>query len=86
MVIFGKTGTSQIFEHGHDTGDFTGSFICGAPAEDPRIAVIVSIRKPKKSVGYFGGTVAAPAAKQIIEDTLAFLNYVPVMSQTPHPN
>ncbi|MDD4888822.1 MAG: penicillin-binding protein 2 [Phycisphaerae bacterium] len=74
VAIFGKTGTAQIFERGHDTGEYTSSFICGAPVAAPRIAVIVSIRKPKKSIGYYGGTVAAPPAKQIVEDTLTFLN------------
>jgi cell division protein FtsI (penicillin-binding protein 3) len=73
LTIFGKTGTAQIPEHGHYTDDYVASFICGAPMEAPRIAVLVSIRKPNKSVGHFGGTVAAPAAKQIVEETLAWL-------------
>lgn len=74
VTIFGKTGTAQIFERGRDTGQFTSSFICGAPAENPQIAVIVSVRKPNRSIGHFGGTVAAPAAKQIVEETLGFLS------------
>ena len=73
LKIFGKTGTAQIPEHGHYTDEYVASFICGAPMEAPRIAVLVSVRKPNRSIGYFGGTVSAPAAKQIVEETLAWL-------------
>jgi stage V sporulation protein D (sporulation-specific penicillin-binding protein) len=51
------------------------SFAGGAPAEKPRIVVLVSVRKPNKSLekGYTGGSVAAPAVKEIIEKTMTYL-------------
>ncbi|MHC4230729.1 MAG: hypothetical protein ACYSW0_25105, partial [Planctomycetota bacterium] len=47
----------------------------GAPAEDPAIVVLVSIRKPNRSLGkgYTGGPVASPVAKNIIRNTLNYL-------------
>ncbi len=47
----------------------------GSPANEPAIVVLVSIRKPNKRLhkGYTGGAVAAPAAKEIIEQTMNYL-------------
>jgi cell division protein FtsI/penicillin-binding protein 2 len=42
-------------------------FIAFAPADAPRIAVAVTV---ERSVGGFGGTVAAPIAKQVMEALL----------------
>lgn len=77
--VFGKTGTANIARSdakGYSEDDFVASFIAGAPVEDPAIVVLVSIRKPKRSLGkgYTGGTVAAPVAKKIIERTLNYLD------------
>lgn len=76
--LFGKTGTANIAEtdkKGYSTDNYVASFIGGAPAEDPRIVVLVSVRKPNKKLGkgYTGGTVAAPVAGKIIEKTLTYL-------------
>jgi len=51
------------------------SFVAGAPAEDPQIVVLVSIRKPNKrlGLGYTGGVVASPVAARIVERTLTYL-------------
>ena len=59
-VVAGKTGTAQN-PHGADHAWFVGY----APAEDPRIVVVVLI----ENIGH-GGTFAAPAAKRIIENYL----------------
>jgi cell division protein FtsI/penicillin-binding protein 2 len=79
--IFGKTGTANIArpEGGYDEENYTTSFVGGAPLEKPRVVVLVSIRKPDKSlrIGYSGGRVAAPAAKEIIEMTLDYLDVEP---------
>ncbi|OHB63964.1 MAG: hypothetical protein A2Y77_10185 [Planctomycetes bacterium RBG_13_62_9] len=55
------------------------SFIAGAPANDPKVVVLISIRKPnvKLRKGYTGGTVAAPVAAGILEKTLTYLNVPP---------
>jgi cell division protein FtsI/penicillin-binding protein 2 len=76
--VFGKTGTANIAksdEKGYSERNYIASFIGGAPAEDPEIIVLVSIRKPNLSLGksYTGGTVAAPIAASIIEKTLNYL-------------
>ena len=75
--VFGKTGTANIAINGkYDKVNFTASFAGGAPAENPRIVIAVSIRKPNRSLGkgYSGGRVAAPVAKEIIEKTLTYLD------------
>ena len=78
--VFGKTGTANIakkHQRGYSEDDYIASFISGAPAEDPAIVVLVSIRKPNKKLGkgYTGGTVASPVAAKIIEKTLNYLEY-----------
>jgi len=76
--VFGKTGTANIAlvgQRGFSKDNYVASFIAGAPAEDPRVIVLVSIRKPNKSLGkgYTGGVVASPAVRNIIEKTLNYL-------------
>jgi cell division protein FtsI/penicillin-binding protein 2 len=80
--VFGKTGTANIAkedEKGYSMDNYVASFVAGAPAEDPKIIVLVSIRKPNKSLGkgYAGGAVASPVAAKIIEKTLTYLEKNP---------
>lgn len=75
--VFGKTGTAQIARQGgggYERNAYVGSFIGGAPASDPELVVIVSIRRPERSKGYYGGTVAAPAVREILGQSLAYLD------------
>jgi cell division protein FtsI/penicillin-binding protein 2 len=76
--LFGKTGTANIAKsdgHGYSEDDYIASFVAGAPVEEPKVVVLVSIRKPNKRLGkgYTGGEVAAPVAARIIEKTLNYL-------------
>ena len=76
--VFGKTGTANIAkvgEKGYADNSNVASFIAGAPAEEPAVIVLVSIRKPNSKLGQgdSGGTVAAPAAAKILEKTLKYL-------------
>jgi len=76
--VFGKTGTANIAlsnSRGYSDSDYVASFVAGAPAEDPAIVVLVSIRKPNRSLGkgYTGGAVSSPVAAKIIERTLTYL-------------
>ncbi len=76
--VFGKTGTANIANvggSGYDEQNYVASFAGGAPAENPKIVVLVSIRKPDRSLGkgYTGGAISAPAAGKIIERTLNYL-------------
>jgi cell division protein FtsI/penicillin-binding protein 2 len=80
--VFGKTGTAQIAKpdgRGYQDKAYIASFVCGAPAEDPRVVVLVSIRRPNVALGkgYTGGTVAAPVAAAILKKTLQYLEVPP---------
>jgi cell division protein FtsI/penicillin-binding protein 2 len=76
--VFGKTGTAQLARtdgRGYAEDAYVASFVAGGPARDPKAIVLVSIRKPKVSLGkgYTGGTVAAPVAAAILKKTLNYL-------------
>jgi len=76
--LFGKTGTANIAKSdgkGYSQQDYVASFVAGAPAQDPAIVVLVSIRKPNKKLGkgYTGGVVASPVAAKIVKKTLTYL-------------
>jgi cell division protein FtsI/penicillin-binding protein 2 len=80
--VFGKTGTAQIARSdgpGYEHRAYIASFVCGAPADDPRVVVLVSIRRPNVSLGkgYTGGTVAAGVAAAILKKTLPYLEVPP---------
>lgn len=67
--IGGKTATSEKLPRRN--GKYISSFIGFAPADNPEIIIIVIIDEP---VGiYYGGTVAAPVAKEIFENVLPYL-------------
>ncbi|MGE5296088.1 MAG: peptidoglycan D,D-transpeptidase FtsI family protein [Solirubrobacterales bacterium] len=77
-TVFGKTGTAQLANPngpGYLDKAYVSSFIAGAPASNPRIVVLVSIRRVNVALkkGYTGGTVAAPVAASILEKTLTYL-------------
>ena len=62
----GKTGTASIGPTG--LGETQPWFIGFAPANDPKVAIAVDI---EKTSGQFGGQVAAPIAKQVVQTLLA---------------
>jgi len=72
---FGKTGTANIASGGYDEKNYVASFAGGGPVDDPQVVILVSIRKPKRSLGkgYSGGRVAAPVFGEILEKTLNYL-------------
>jgi len=81
-AIFGKTGTAQLpnFETGGYWQDrYVSSFMCGAPTNEPRIVVGCFIHEPDRSIAHYGGTVAAPAASKVVEESLLYLG-VPTQS------
>ncbi len=72
MRVAGKTGTAQKVINGIYSHDkFYSTFFGYAPADDPQIAVIVVFDDPHPS--YFGGTVAAPVFKEVVENSLKYL-------------
>ncbi|MDM8005569.1 MAG: penicillin-binding protein 2 [Phycisphaerae bacterium] len=78
--LLGKTGTAQVPKIGtgrYEPDAYLGSFMAAAPASDPQVVVLVMVRKPKRSIGYYGATVALPAVKTIMEGVLPYLNVPP---------
>ena len=72
--IGGKTGTAQKVENGsYLVGNYIVSFIGFLPADKPEAVIYVAIDNPKGVVQY-GGTIAAPIAKEIIYDIIQELN------------
>jgi peptidoglycan glycosyltransferase len=61
--VAGKTGTAETGRANVNTT----WFVCFAPADQPKIAIAVVV---ENQVGGFGGTVAAPIAKQLMEAAL----------------
>jgi len=79
-TLFGKTGTAQIADHvngGYLEDQYDSSFMAAAPLKNPTVAVVCVIHRPLITLGHYGGTVAAPAVKQVIEQTLAYLGVPP---------
>jgi peptidoglycan glycosyltransferase len=66
ISVAGKTGTASIGAPG--SGLTQPSFMAFAPAQAPRFVIEVMI---DKSQGGFGGTVAAPIAKAVLQTLLA---------------
>jgi cell division protein FtsI (penicillin-binding protein 3) len=73
----GKTGTAQkVSEDGsYSDNRFVASFVGFAPASQPAVVILVVIDEPTKS--HYGGTVAAPAFRQMAQPILDYLNIPP---------
>jgi len=72
--VAGKTGTSEKQPRGN--GKYIASFIGFAPANDPKVLVLVMLDEPTGGE-YYGGMIAAPVAGNIIDDTLKYMNIEP---------
>ena len=73
--VAGKTGTAQLARtdgRGYYDDLYLSSFVGLAPAHEPRVCVLVSLKAPTEN-GYYGGTVAAPVVAKIIDRTLRYL-------------
>ena len=68
--IGGKTATSQTLPRSDHK--YISSFLGFAPADDPQVLVLVVINDPQGI--YYGGTIAAPVAKEIFENILPYLD------------
>lgn len=80
--VGGKTGTAQKYENGIIAlNKHVSSFIGFAPADNPQIVVLVIVDEPNVAVD-FGSIVAAPYARQIMENTLQYLGIKPSQTGT----
>jgi penicillin-binding protein A len=66
LSVAGKTGTASIGLPGQDLTN--PWFIAFAPVDDPRVAIAVTV---DRSQGGFGGSVAAPIVKAVLQTLLA---------------
>ena len=81
--VGGKTGTAQVYVDGVVSRErHIGSFVGFAPADDPRIAVILIVDEAQVPVD-FGSVTAAPYAKQILERSLSYLGVAPQSDEPP---
>lgn len=85
--VAGKTGTTQKIVNGqyssqHHVASFSGFF----PAESSSLVITVVVDEPRfNGVGY-GGSVAAPAFKNIAEACIAYLGIRPARSDASFVN
>jgi cell division protein FtsI (penicillin-binding protein 3) len=82
--MFGKSGTAEIaspYGRGYLENQHVSSFIAGAPAEDPRIVVLVIIDDPSPDLvrrdRHFGSWTAGPVVRRITDRTLAYMGVAP---------
>ena len=69
-TVLGKTGTAIRFENGrYVRGRYTASFAALFPADHPQLVVIVKLDDPRGR--YYGGLVAAPVTRTMLQQALA---------------
>jgi len=76
--VCGKTSTAQKVarnKKGYSSSRFTAAFAGFAPFDNPALAILVVVDEPKQN--HYGGTVAAPAFKDIMARSFNYLNIPP---------
>jgi hypothetical protein len=61
--VFGKSGTAQKIDPAtgqYSTTRHVSSFVCGAPADDPQVLVLVSVNEPTQGGSDFGSPSERP--------------------------
>ena len=77
--VGGKSGTSQKLDSENKAARIA-SFVGIAPADDPKIAVLVVLDEPN-TYTTAGGTLAAPVVGKVIRDTLQYLEVEPIYTE-----
>ncbi|MDZ4765096.1 MAG: penicillin-binding protein 2 [Chloroflexota bacterium] len=73
--IAGKSGTAQIpTPTGYDPQGSIASFVGFLPADDPQIAILIKLDRPRD---YWGGVVATPIFRRLIERLVVTLEIPP---------
>lgn len=71
FTLAGKSGTTKLLRDGsYNSGDYTASFIGLFPADAPQLVILAKLDRPRGGQIY-GGVVAAPILKAIIEGAIA---------------
>lgn len=87
VPVGGKTGTAQkvlLNGRGYSHSDFMSSFVGFGPADDNPLVMAVVVDDPGPS--YYGGTVAAPVFKEVMEAAVIANGYVPVNAEVFDPS
>jgi cell division protein FtsI (penicillin-binding protein 3) len=80
-TVAGKTGTAQKAENGrYVAGKYVASFVGLVPAKRPRLAILVMVDEPHGTI--WGGSVAAPAFRDIARFALQYLEVPPDAPET----
>lgn len=76
-TIAGKTGTAQIPNgaNGYFSDRYVASFVGFFPAYNPKIAILIIIDSPQKSI--WGATVAVPIFKKVAQDIIDYMDIPP---------
>ena len=79
--VAGKTGTSEKRDIKVEAGqqqEVIGSFAGFAPADDPKIAILLMVDQPQGSmISRYGSTVAAPYAQKILAEVMPYMSIEP---------
>lgn len=67
--LMGKTGTTRIMEGGRYINAHRASFAALFPADDPQLVIILKVDRSRHQ--YFGGSVAAPTVRTMLNEALA---------------
>ena len=81
--VGGKSGTARKqVGKGYAAGKYRAWFTGLAPVEEPRIIVAVMVDEPNNGT-YYGGTVAAPVFRAVVQQSLRFMGVPPDMAVQP---
>lgn len=78
--VVSKTGTSQKQDTPKED-DYISSCVTFAPAEDPKIAILITVDEPT-SGPYYGSLVAAPVISNVLTEVLPYLGIEPTNADT----
>lgn len=82
--VAGKTGTAQApAAEGGGYDGYTASFVGVLPAEDPQIAISVTLQRPRN--GYYGGSAAAPVFSDVAGFAMRHLKIPPSTTEPQLP-
>lgn len=75
--VAGKTGTARISSGGGYSRRYYSFFAGVVPVDNPRFAMVVVVNDPDVSKGYFGGLVAAPVFRNVMDGALRLMDVPP---------
>jgi cell division protein FtsI (penicillin-binding protein 3) len=83
--VAGKSGTARktsVGTKGYQANSYRSLFAGFAPAQNPRIAMVVVVDEPGKGA-YYGGLISAPVFSRVMAGSLRLMNIAPDNLPTP---